>query len=163
MTDSSMFSSLRTCRHGHQGCDQLIHPDRFAHVIVHARSQAQFAVALHGVGCHRYDARALARGPPRGDLARGLKAIHLRHLHVHQHHIVGLASDALYGLDAVAGEVGAVALALRTWICNPIARAAASTSLNVASVPGALVGSTSTAIRMAPGTSSRRSSNRFDA
>src|SRR5262249_27445237 len=41
--------------------------------------------------------------------------------------------------------------------------AAASTSLNVDSEPGALVGSTSTATRVAPGTSSRRSSNRFAA
>src|SRR5262244_2299746 len=73
------------------------------------------------------------------------------------------ASDRSLIRVANAASSSRLVLALRTWICSPIARAAASTSLNVASVPGALVGSTSTAIRMAPGTSSRRSSNRFDA
>ena len=47
-----------------------------------------------GLGAHP-TRLALARGTPRGDIARGLKAIHLRHLHVHQHHIMGLASNAL--------------------------------------------------------------------
>ena len=45
----------------------------------------------------------------RGDLARGLEAVHLGHLHVHQHHVVGLALHRLDGLDAVRREVGAVA------------------------------------------------------
>ena len=44
-----------------------------------------------------------------------------------------------------------------------MARAAASTSLNVVSVFAALAGLTSTATRAAPGTSSRRSSSRFAA
>src|SRR5262249_41211306 len=52
-------------------------------------------------------------------------------------------------------------LALRTWICNPMAPAAACTSLNVVSVVVALAGLTSTAIRAAPGTISRRNSSRF--
>jgi hypothetical protein len=48
----------------------------------------------------------------------------------------------------------------KTWICSPRARLAASTSLTVVS---ALAAVTSTAIRAAPGTSSRRSSSRFAA
>src|SRR5712692_10914356 len=43
-----------------------------------------------------------------------------------------------------------------------MARAAASTSLNVDSVFAASAGLTSTAMRAAPGTSSRRSSRRFE-
>src|SRR5262249_5359116 len=52
-------------------------------------------------------------------------------------------------------------LALSTWSCNPMARAADCTSLNVASVLVALAGLTSTAIRATAGTSSRRSFSRF--
>ena len=51
----------------------------------------------------------LASGPSRVDAARGFEAIHLGHLHVHQHHIIGLALDALDRLDAIGGQVGAVA------------------------------------------------------
>ena len=43
-----------------------------------------------------------AGGQRRSDAARGLEAVHLRHLHVHQHHVVGLALDRLDRLDAVA-------------------------------------------------------------
>src|SRR5262249_19194177 len=52
-------------------------------------------------------------------------------------------------------------LALSTWICIPMARAGAATSLNVVSVVAALAGLTSTATRVAAGTRSRRSSSRF--
>ena len=47
--------------------------------------------------------------PARADAARRLEAVHLGHLHVHQHHVVGLALDRLDRLDAVARQVGAVA------------------------------------------------------
>ena len=51
--------------------------------------------------------------------------------------------------------------ALRTWICSPMARAAGSMSLNVVSANAGSAGLTSTATRVAAGTSSRRSSSRF--
>ena len=59
------------------------------------------------------------------------------------------------GIDFVAGA------GVEDWICSPMARAAGSTSLNVASVLLGLVGLTSTAKRVTPGTSSRKSSRRF--
>src|SRR5262249_18907661 len=59
---------------------------------------------------------------------------------------------------AKAALISRLVLALMTWICSPIA---GSTSLNVAAVVVALTGLTSTATRVAAGTSSRRSSNRF--
>ena len=62
---------------------------------------------------------------------------------------------------AKAASISRLVLALRTWICSPMARAAASTSLNVVSAFAALAGLTSTATRVAAGTSSRRSSSRF--
>ena len=62
---------------------------------------------------------------------------------------------------AKAESISRLVLALRTWICSPMARAAASTSLNVVSVFAASAGVTSTATRVTAGTSSRRSSNLF--
>src|SRR6266478_3918410 len=62
---------------------------------------------------------------------------------------------------AKAASISWLVSALSTWICNPTARAAGSTSLNVVSVFVAMAGLTSTATRAAPGTSSRRSSSRF--
>src|SRR5262245_6558784 len=60
---------------------------------------------------------------------------------------------------AKAASISRMLLALKTWICSPIAGAAASTSLNV--VSDAITGLRSTARRAAPGTSSRKSANRF--
>ena len=92
-----------------ESLDQRIDPDRLDHVVVHAGGQARLAVALHRVGGHRDDARALAVRPSRRDAPRRLEAVHLGHLHVHQHHVVGLARDRLDRLDAVRRQVGAVA------------------------------------------------------
>jgi len=41
--------------------------------------------------------------------AARLEPVHLRHLHIHQHHVIGLALDAFDRLDAVGRHVGAVA------------------------------------------------------
>jgi hypothetical protein len=60
-----------------------------------------------------------------------------------------------------SGVASWLVLALRTWICSPMARAADSTSLNVVSVFVALAGLTSTATRVAAGTRSRSISSRF--
>src|SRR6516162_6495154 len=71
------------------------------------------------------------------------------------------ASGRSFAKVAKAASISRLVLALRTWICNPMARAADCTSLNVVSVVGAKVGLTSTAIRAAWGTISRKSSSRF--
>ena len=55
---------------------------------------------------------------------------------------------------AKAASISRLVLALRTRICNPMARAADCASLDVVSEVGP-VGLTSTATRVAPGTSSR--------
>src|SRR5262249_32543222 len=62
---------------------------------------------------------------------------------------------------AKAASISRLVLALSTWICNPMARAADCRSLNVVSVSTALTGLTSTAIRAAWGTITRNSSSRF--
>jgi hypothetical protein len=62
---------------------------------------------------------------------------------------------------AKAASISRLVLARRTWICSPMARPADCTSLNVVSIIGPLAGLTSTTIRAAPGTISRKSSSRF--
>ena len=51
--------------------------------------------------------RRLARPAP-VDLPGGLEAVELRHLHVHQHHVVGLSLDGVDGLEPVGRHVGPV-------------------------------------------------------
>ncbi len=60
------------------------------------------AIALHGVGRHRDD-RHVGAGRPfaRADGFGRLEAVHLGHLHVHQHHVEGFALDALDRFSAV--------------------------------------------------------------
>jgi hypothetical protein len=54
-----------------------------------------------------------------------------------------------------AASISRLLLALRNWICNPMARAADGAASNVVSAFAGLAGLTSTATRVAPGTSSR--------
>ena len=62
---------------------------------------------------------------------------------------------------AKAASISRPVLALRTWICKPMAWAAVATSLNVVSVFVGLAGLTRAAMRVARGTISRKSSSRF--
>src|SRR3990172_5538723 len=55
-----------------EGGHKFLHMDRTADVVVHARLQAQLAVALHGVGRHGDNARPLGSRPADDDPARGL-------------------------------------------------------------------------------------------
>ena len=87
--------------------------DRLGQVAVHAGFEAGFAVAGHRVGGHRDDARQALRPAPAHDRARGLQAVDLGHLDVHQHDVVVLPRDLLDGLCAVGGDIGAVAEVLQ--------------------------------------------------
>src|SRR5262245_15226140 len=71
------------------------------------------------------------------------------------------ASGRSRAIVANAASIPPLVLAARTRICSPMERAAASASRTVVSVILALFGSTSSAMRAAAGTSSRRSSSRF--
>jgi hypothetical protein len=87
---------------------QLLDADRLGHVVVHARRHAQLAVAFHGVGGHGDDPGPVPRPAP-VDLARGLEAVQLRHLHVHENHVVRLPLDGRDRLQPIGGDVGAIA------------------------------------------------------
>ncbi len=61
-----------------------------AQVIVHAGLQAFFPVAGHGVGRHGDDGHARAAALAQADLRRGLVAVLLGHVAIHEHDVVGL-------------------------------------------------------------------------
>ncbi len=92
-----------------QRSNQLRRADRLADIVVHARRETQLAVALHGVGGHGNDPRSLFGRPVLVDTARGLQAVELGHLHIHQHNIVVLAGQRVEHLQTVASHIRAVA------------------------------------------------------
>ena len=67
------------------------------------------AVPLHGVGRHGDDIVAAGAAPVMTQAPGRFQAIHLRHLHVHQHDVVRLALEGLQGFDAVGGHIRPVA------------------------------------------------------
>ena len=71
-----------------QGAPQSIGFDRFGHKAVHAGGGAAVAVYLHGVGGHGQDGHGVELAVL-ADGAGGGQAVHHRHLHVHQHHVIG--------------------------------------------------------------------------
>ncbi len=109
----SSAACRRSVGGGSEGDGEFLGADRFGEVVVHPGSDARFAVALHRVGGHRHDPDrlrpALGWGRAGPDLAGCLQAVHLGHLDVHQHEVVRESLDGLDGLDAVRGDIGAVA------------------------------------------------------
>ena len=83
--------------------------DGLGDVVVHAGVEEPFPVALQRVGGHRDDPRLRGRGDVRADPAGGLHAVHLRHLHVHQHDVVGPLFEHREDFEPVAGDIGRVA------------------------------------------------------
>ena len=95
-----------------QRCLQKIRLHRLGHVVVHADGQAALALTAHGGSREGDDADALtpgvrSLGPP--DRPRGVIAVHLRHVAVHQDHIVDLALAGLDRLPSVHNHFGLVA------------------------------------------------------
>ena len=73
-------------------------------MVVHAGIEATLAIIAEGVGGHGENGHVL----PVGQLANGaggFKAIHQRHLHVHQHGFVATLTGHVQGLLAVVGKV----------------------------------------------------------
>src|SRR5829696_8419725 len=92
-----------------QRASQLLGADRLGEVVVHPRREALVAVALHGVRRHRDDPRSVARPAALADLPRGLEAVKLGHLNVHEHDVVPLALEGIEHLAPVFDDVGVVA------------------------------------------------------
>ena len=51
----------------------------------------------------------LSAGPALANLARSFQAVHLRHLHVQEKHVVGFLLERLEDFEPVVGDIGAVA------------------------------------------------------
>ena len=79
---------------------------RLRDVVVHAGRQTLFAVDLHGVGRQGDDGDAPGcPGFPRADRSRRPEPIHPGHLAIHEHQIVGDASQGVDGFQAVGHDI----------------------------------------------------------
>ena len=76
----------------------------FADEIVHAGVEAACLVFGEGIRRHRDDRLCRTRGQGT-DAAGGFEAVHARHLHVHQHEVIGAARDGSDGLLAILGDI----------------------------------------------------------
>ena len=92
--------------HGGQQ-SQLV--DGLGEVAIHARFDAAFGVAGHGVCGHRDDRHAAMAAGQVADLPRGGVAVDQRHPHIHQHQVVLAGLHGGDGLRAIPREVDGVA------------------------------------------------------
>ena len=85
-------------------------------MLVHAGFLALCISSREGIGGHGKDGDGFAqRVFAVADAAGGLQAVHHRHLHVHQNHVVLAGLDAGKGIHDLL-TVGADGAALRPWI-----------------------------------------------
>ena len=90
----------------HQHAEQLVRVDGFGHKVHHAGSHALLFVRRHGIGSHSHDRHNTAmRGG--ANATCGFQAVHTRHLHIHQDHVIGLAR-ATGGKRHVAGNAAVI-------------------------------------------------------
>ena len=87
--------------HGLDGFDA----DGLGHVLVHSGGEAGVAVAVGGEG----DDGEIPVGEAGADLARGLDAVHLGHLDVHEDQVIMPCRQGVEGFPAALGFVGVVA------------------------------------------------------
>ena len=85
------------------GLEQLLRLDRLGDVAIHADFEAALAIPLHGMGSHGNNGDVPSGSPLAStDRQRGLEAVHLGHLHVHQHQIERLPIEGRHRLLAAA-------------------------------------------------------------
>ena len=86
---------------------QLRPVDRFRQIVVHAGSQASFAVAGQGVGRQGNDRQWAATGGllDGTNPTRRFEAVHHRHLAIHQDCVIGRGAHRGYGLRAVVCQI----------------------------------------------------------
>ncbi len=79
------------------------------YVVIHSCIEASSSVALHGVRCHSDDGAVNAGVLAPANLVRGFKAIHFRHLTIHEDCVVREKTDHLDCLPAIGGDIHAAA------------------------------------------------------
>ena len=89
-----------------------MHLHGLRNVVVHAGGEAKFTVALHRIRGERDDLGLAVDGEAGADLAAGFESVHLGHLEIHEHEIVGAAFEGGEDFEAVGDGVGVVAEAL---------------------------------------------------
>ena len=90
---------------------QLPRLDRLGKVVVHSRLQTFFPVSGYGISGEGNDRnmRVARSRPALPDAARRLIAIHLRHLAVHQDHVIVGLAERFEGLHAIGHQIDSVA------------------------------------------------------
>jgi hypothetical protein len=92
-----------------RGTDFRASLNGFGNVVVHARCQAGFTVALHRICSHRNDPWAVAYRNDIAQLAGSLVAIHFRHLHIEENYIKGSPLHGCQDLQTVGGALRTIA------------------------------------------------------
>jgi len=94
--------------------EKFLHAERLGQIVIHARLEALLLIARHDMGGNGNDRHMLAGGlfklPDGGGC---LKAVHPRHLYIHQDKINLLALENGHGLLAIAGYLHLVAIHLK--------------------------------------------------
>ncbi len=82
------------------------HPNGFAQEIVHPGRQTFIAILFHDVGGHGDDGDVSSAVFLSPDFCRAGVTIHLRHLAIHQHQVIGNPPEGLQRFDAVGHRIG---------------------------------------------------------
>ena len=89
-----------------EGRGERLRRHRLRDVVVQAGRETPLAVALHGIGRQGDDGDATGCASFLGaDRARGLEAIHVGHLAIHEHQIVDGVIESRDGLPAIRDHV----------------------------------------------------------
>ena len=97
--------------------EQQIRVNRFGSMFIHTRFETAFAIARHHIGRHG-DNRQVSQPFDGTDGAGRLQAVHQRHLHIHQHQVIGVFLDHVQRLCAIVGETDLAAPVLQEVRCH---------------------------------------------
>ena len=85
---------------------QFVPTDWLTHIVVHARGQKTFPVAIERIGRHGDDGQVpLTRSAQSAYRCRRFDSIHFRHLDIHEHQIVRSESHRVHGLQSISHHI----------------------------------------------------------
>jgi hypothetical protein len=87
-------------------CSELIEQHGFGEKVVHTRRKTPLPFALQGICGHGNDRSVEKRSLSPADHPRCLKAVHDRHVAVHQDEVVFLLVECLQGLISMHNHIG---------------------------------------------------------
>jgi len=85
-------------------CPKLLEADRLGDVVIHPRAETPLPIAVKGASgdCHNWRVAAVLEF---ADCPCSLKAVHLRHLTIHQYEAIALFLVEGHGLHSVPGDL----------------------------------------------------------